>query len=179
MMNGESGKYEKLTDFLKKAEPVLTGSEIIQEKVMERIKDKKNSSGYTFLDSLFGWVYIGWVRNGLVAASILIVALFATQQSILMKRVSSLERQVISTSPSFTKGVPEDFGSTFMLDIQSGKISLTGGELTEKQLRQLEKSISDLQNSYRNLLKLIEDNPQLKQYIENKISENERKKINL
>jgi hypothetical protein len=179
-MKSESSKYDKITDILKKSEPVLTGGEIIEEKVMERIMDKKKTDGsYNFLDSLFGWVYIGWMRKGLVAASILIVALFAFQQSILIKRVSSLERQTIPISPSFIKGVPDDFESAFMFDMQSGKISLKGEKLSEKQLKQLVKSINDLQTSYSNLIKLFEDNPELRQYLENKLSEKDRKKINL
>ena len=66
-----------------------------------------------------------------------------------------------------------------MLDTRSGKFSLKGGTLSDRQLKLLEKSINDLQTSYSNLIKLIEDNPELKQYLENKLSEKDKKKINL
>lgn len=179
-MKSESSKYERITDILKKSEPVLTGSEAIEDNVMTTIRDKrKTTESYGFLDTLFGWVYIGWVRSGLVAASILIISVFVVQQSILLKRINNLERQAITTSPSFVRGIPDDFESALLIYKQSGKISLKKGKLSDKQLKQLEKSINDLQTSYSNLVKLIEDNPELKQYVENKLSENEKKKINL
>ena len=179
-MKSESSKYERITDILKKSRPVLTGSEAIEENVMERIRDKRKvNENYNILDHLFGWVYIGWVRNGLVAASVLIIAFFAVQQSIILNRINNLERQEVSTGPSFVKGVPDDFEFVFMINTQSGKISLKGGKLSDRQLKQLEKSINDLQTSYSNLIKLIEDNPELKQYLENTLSEKNKKKINL
>jgi 5-bromo-4-chloroindolyl phosphate hydrolysis protein len=179
-MKSESSKYERITEILKKSGPVLTESEAIEKNVMARIeKMEKKVENYNILDHLFGWVYIGWVRKGLIVVSFVIIAFFAVQQSIILKRINNLERQTISISPSFVRGVPDDFESTLMIYKQSGKISLKGGMLSDKQLKQLEKSIEDLQASYRNLIKLIEDNPELKQYIENKLSENEKKKINL
>jgi hypothetical protein len=179
-MKNESTKYERITDILKKSEPVLTGSETIEENVMATIRKKSSTTeSFAFLDSLFGWVYIGWVRSGLVAASILIISVFVVQQSMLLKRINSLERQATITSPSFVRGVPDDFESAFMIYKQSGRISLKECKLSDKQLKQLEKSINDLQTSYRNLIKLVEDNPELKQYVENILSENEKKKINL
>jgi hypothetical protein len=179
-MKNESGKYERIINILKTSGPVMTGSEAIEQNVMERIRDKrKDSENLNILDRLFGWVYIGWVRNGLVTASVLIIAFFAVQQSTILKRINNLERQEVSTGSSFVKGVPDDFESAFMLDTRSGKISLKAGKFSDRQLKQLEKSINDLQTSYSNLIKLIEDNPELRQYLENKLSEKDKKKINL
>lgn len=179
-MNSESNKYERITDILKKSRPILTGSEAIEENVMERIRvRRKATESYNFLDHLFGWVYIGWVRSGLVAASVIIIAFFVVQQSIILKRINNLERQEIPINPSFVKGVHDVFEPAFMLDTRSGKFSLKGGTLSDRQLKLLEKSINDLQTSYSNLIKLIEDNPELKQYLENKLSEKDKKKINL
>jgi hypothetical protein len=179
-MKNESDKYKRITDILKKSRPVMTGSEAIEENVMERIRvNRKDNEKYNILDRLFGWVYIGWVRNGLVAASVMIIAFFTVQQSIILKRINILDRQEVSTGPTFIKGVPDDFESAFMLDTRSGRISLKGGKLSDRQLKQLEKSINDLQTSYSILIKLIEDNPELKHYLESKLSEKDKKKINL
>jgi hypothetical protein len=46
-------------------------------------------------------------------------------------------------------------------------------------VKQLQEAIYDLQSRYSNLIKLIEDNPELKQYVENKLSESDKKKFNL
>jgi hypothetical protein len=180
-MKNESTKYERITDILKKSEPILTGSEAIEENVMERIRDKrKTPENYNFLDHLFGWVYVGWVRNGLVAASVLIITVFVVQQSIILKRINNLEQQTISTSPSFVKSVPDDFESVFMIYKRTpSRIHLKNGKLSDKEMRQIEETINDLQSRYSSLMKIIEDNPELKQYIENKLSENDKKKINL
>jgi len=109
----------------------------------------------------------------------MIIAFFTVQQSIILKRINILDRQEVSTGPTFIKGVPDDFESAFMLDTRSGRISLKGGKLSDRQLKQLEKSINDLQTSYSILIKLIEDNPELKHYLESKLSEKDKKKINL
>jgi len=180
-MKNDSTKYDRIRDILKKSEPILTGSEAIEENVMEKIRDKKKArENYNFLDYLFGWVYVGWVRNGLVAASVLIMAVFVVQQSIILKRINNLEQQTISTSTSFVKGVPDDFESAFMIYKRSpSNIHLKNGKLSDKQLRQLEESINDLQTRYSDLIKLIEDNPELKQYIDQKLSEKDKKKFNL
>lgn len=180
-MKNELSKYDQITDILKRAKPVLTGSEAIEENVMERIKAKrKNAENYNFLDILFGWVYIGWVRNGLIAASVLLVAFFAVQQSIILKRINNLELKTMSTSTPFVSGTSEDFKATMMLYKRSpGKINLKSDKLSEKQIQQLMRSIDDLQSRYRDLIKIIDDNPELKQYIEKKLSENNKKKFNL
>ena len=180
-MKSESTKYERITDILRKSEPILTGSEAFEENVMERIRNKRKvTENYNLLDCLFSWVYVGWARNGLIAASVLIIAVFVIQQSIILKRISKLEQQTISTGPSFVKSVPDDFESVFMIYSRTpSKIHLKNGRLSDKEVRQIEETINDLQSRYSNLMKLIEDNPELKQYIENKISENNKKKINL
>ena len=180
-MKSESTKYERITDILKKSEPILAGSEAIEENVMERIRNKRKvTENNNFLDCLFSWVYVGWVRNGLIAASVLIIAVFVVQQSIILKRISHLEQQTMSTSSSFVKGVPDDFESAFMIYKRSpSQIHIKDGKLSDKQLRQLEESINELQTRYSDLIKLIEDNPELKQYINKKLSEKDKKKFNL
>jgi hypothetical protein len=180
-MKSELSKYDRITDILKRSEPVLTGSEAIEENVMGKIKAKgKNAENYNFLDILFGWVYIGWVRNGLIAASVLIVAFFAVQQSIILKRINNLELKTMSASTPFINGASDDFKATMMLyKRSSGKISLKDGKLSEKQIQLLMESIDDLQSRYRDLIRIIDENPELKQYIEKKLSENNKKKFNL
>jgi hypothetical protein len=179
-MKSESNKYWRIVDILKRSEPLLSGNEALEEKVMERIMDKRNAiEGYSFFESLFGWVYIGWVRNGLIAASIFIIAFFAVQQSIILKRIDNLERKEIITSPSFVNGVTEDLEPACIINTRSGKISLKGNKLSDRQVKQLQEAIYDLQSRYSNLIKLIEDNPELKQYVENKLSESDKKKFNL
>ena len=77
-MNSDEAKYDRVLDLLRKSRPVLDSKEEIEEKVIRIItqkQDKKEiSSGV--LDFLFGWVYVGWVRTGLVAASVLLIIAF-------------------------------------------------------------------------------------------------------
>ena len=51
--------------------------------------------------------------------------------------------------------------------------------ITEKQMNQLLDSVNELQNKYRHLIKLIEDDPEMKKIVEKKLIENNRIKTNL
>ncbi len=179
-MNGNENKYEKVISFLKKSEPTLTHGEIIEEKVMERISlEGTGRTAFNILDYLFGWVYIGWVRRGLVFASILIIGLFAFQQALILKRINSLEKQTVADGNRVPGTFPGDIEAKFMLFQYPGSmLPLQKNKLSEKQMEKILQSINKLQEQYHDLFQLVESNPGLKQFIENKLSENDKKKLN-
>jgi parvulin-like peptidyl-prolyl isomerase len=51
--------------------------------------------------------------------------------------------------------------------------------ISEKELNQLLESINEFQDKYKDLLNLIEEDPDLKRYIEKKLEENKRKNVKL
>jgi hypothetical protein len=178
----EEKKYERLVNILRKSKPVLKRTDDIEENVIDRITHlrQKDEMSFNIFDYLFGWVYIGWVRNSLVAASVLIVVLFACQQTVILKRLNVLSNQVVINGNQNADRVSGDLEQMLLLYKISGrKIKSVRSEITGKQIDELLKSVNDLQVKYKDLIKLIEDDPELKKEIEKKIMEKDIKKFNL
>ena len=155
---------------------------ILKERVMERIRQtrQKGKGSFTLFDYLFGWVYIGWVRKSLIAVSVIIVVLFAYQQTVILKRISILSSQVVVTGDRGSDGISNDLEQKLLFYKISGrKIKSARPEITGKQIDELLESVNELQTKYKDLIKLIEDDPELKKEIEKKLMERNGKKFNL
>ena len=180
-MNEHEKKYNRILDLLKRSKPVLSLPGEIESTVMRRIiqKQEKRGSSVILLDHLFGWVYIGWVRSGLVAASVLLVAVFIYQQAVILKRINNLNDQAIYIENQMdtpSQGVPYE-SSFFRFAGES--LPHTGISVSEKQIRKLIRSYNELEGKYKDLIRLIEEDPELKKYIEERLTENSRKKLNM
>jgi len=181
-MVNEEKKYQKVLNILRKSKPVLKDSSDIEANVMRMLQPaaEKSRSLLNFLDYLFGWVYIGWVRKGFIAASILIIGVFTYQQSLIIRRIDSLEKQTVITGNQMVRGTSDDLEEKMFLYKLSG-IKLRDGQITisEKQMEQLIDKVYELQTKYKYLIKMIENNPELKQFMEMKLSEKNKEKLNL
>jgi hypothetical protein len=180
-MISEEEKYNRILNILRKSEPNLTDANEIEEAVMKEIqkrRDRKAESNNVF-DYLFGWVYISWIRKGLIAASFMIIGLFAFQQTLILKRIKLLERQAIISEDRFTSNAPADLDEKLLLYKLSGRKSIEKITISERQLNRLMKSYDDLETRYSDLLKLIEEDPVMKQYFEKKLSEKNKRKFNM
>jgi hypothetical protein len=178
----EDKKFERLLSILKNSKPVLGSTDDIEEKVISRLQhsSKKDNKPSNILDYIFGWVYIGWVRTSFVAASILIVVLFAYQQTVILTRVNTLSQQAIVTESQMVSGGSNDLEVKLLMYKLSGrKLSTDRNSLTEKQMDELLESINELKVKYKDLIKLIEEDPDLKKEIEKKMAEKNMKKFNL
>jgi DNA-binding ferritin-like protein len=181
-MGMEKNKYERILHLLKKSRPVLNESDDIEERVINEIRKstEKRHEDFNLLNYLFGWVYIGWVRSTLVTVSVFLVGLFIYQQSLILKRIENLENQTrapgsqfVTFSPSGTVGkMTLDRLTTFRL--KARRIHLSG-----KQLEELIESYNELDNKYKDLVRLIENDPELKKMLDEKLSEKNKKKFNL
>ena len=174
--------YERLINILRRSKPVLESTDDIEEKVIDRIRrTHQNGKGlFTLFDYLFGWVYIGWVRKSLIAVSVLIIVLFAWQQTVILKRISILSSQVVVTGERGSERVLNDLEQKLLLYKISGrKINSARPEITGKQIEELLESVNELQTKYKDLIKLIEDDPDLKKEIEKKLMEKNGEKFNL
>jgi len=180
-MNRDETKYDRILDLLRKSKPVLDSKEEIEEKVIRIITQKQDrkelSSG--FLDFLFGWVYVGWVRMGLVAASILLIVAFAYQQVVILKRVNNLNRQAIFIESQMITSNPDYSYTNLLFKLAGQKLPSGSTTVPEREMKKILKSYNELQEKYKNFIKLIEENPELKVYIEEKLMESNKKKINL
>jgi hypothetical protein len=178
----ENEKFYRILKILRKSKPVLNSTEDIENEVIKRIVKIQQPQFILsdVIDFLFGWIYIGWVRRSLIASSVVLVLVFVFQQSVILKRINFLSRQMVIVEGETTPTPAYEIERRIMMYRLSGRIfpskSLT---ISEKQVEQMLESVNELQSKYKDLLNLIEEDPELKKYIEKKLLENDRKKIKL
>jgi len=180
-MMHEEEKYKKVINILKKSNPVLKDTGIIEENVMARIKQAGDKhEAFNFFEYLFSWVYIGWVRSGLVAASILLIMVFGYQQALIMKRINALDDRALFSKSQMVSGVSDEIGDKLLLyRLTDGKPYDRSIKISNRQMRRLLESVNELQLKYNDLIELIKENPDLKKYIDEKMTENNRGKLKL
>jgi hypothetical protein len=181
MENGDM-KFEKILKILRISKPSLTGLEEIEHEVINRIEKRQYRKTHEnlFFSYLFGWIYIRWIRRGLITASVCIIALFAYQQTVILKRINNLDRQTILLESQIFSGSSSDLeGKLLFYKFTSRKIQTRNISLSQKQIEQLIDSYGELNSKYRDLVKLIEQNPELKKYLEEKLNVQTRRKLNL
>ncbi|HUX56797.1 MAG TPA: hypothetical protein VMV77_07480 [Bacteroidales bacterium] len=175
-------KYDKVLEILRKSKPCLYSEEEFEKEVIKRIS-RDQRSGINFpdlIDLLFGWVYIGWVRRSLIAASIVLIMVFVYQQGVLLKQMNYLSRQIIVTEGEVSFNPAVELEKKIMMYKFSGRrFSSQNITFSEKELKQLLESFNELQFKYEDLINMIEEDPDLKKYIEKKLIENSSTKINL
>ncbi len=178
----ESEKYNKVLNILKKSKPILDTTEDIEKEVFKRINRVPGSrfNLSEVIDFLFGWVYIGWVRRSFIAASVVLVLVFIYQQSVILKQINYLNRQIVITGGETTSSSVGDIEKGIMMYKLSGRrFPAKSITISDKQMRQLLESVNELQTENRDLLNMIEGDPELKTIIEKKLIENSRTKIKL
>lgn len=179
-MNQENEKYNKVINILKNSKPRLESTEDIQNEVIKRITSIHPfvSALTGFLDFLFSWVYIGWVRRSLIAASVALVAIFVYQQGVILKRIDFLSRQTIVIGKENISDQTDQVEKILMnYKNEVRKLPLRTVTISEKQMNELIESVNELQLKYKDLEKLIEDDPEIKKLIEKKLNEINRTKI--
>lgn len=181
-MDEGKNRYEKAVKIIRKSKPVLSNPGVIEDAVMSSIRDKEKDRGMLtgLVESIYGWIYIGWVRRSLVGAALIIFTVFVYQQADILRSVRSLEKEIVtirSEQPSVNVRDLERRLTVFKI---SSKIS-TGRkiEVYESQLQEIIDSYKNLEQKYENLNRIIEEDSLLKNYFENKLKEeeNNRSKI--
>jgi hypothetical protein len=181
-MKNQSEKYETIISLLRKSKPVLDSTDEIERVVLKRIKIVHRSGLYLseLVDLLFGWVYIGWVRRSLIAASAALVLVFVYQQGVILKRIDVLSKQTVIIDKEKTTTPDTEIEKLLMTYKNAGrKFPFNTVTLSERQMDELLESIKELQIKYKDLEDLIEGDPELKKLIEQKLIESNRNKINL
>lgn len=178
----EENKYNSVLNILRKSKPVLTGTNKIEERVLNEIQlpRKKDVEGFNLFDYLFGWVYIGWIRKALITVSFSLIALFIYQQVLILKRIDMLENQTVAAGSQFVRmnqAEPNNIITTDnlrRLRLKTGRIVLD-----KRQINELMNSYNEMEHKYKDLIRVIEDDPELKKLLEEKLSEKNKKKFNL
>jgi hypothetical protein len=181
-MDQENEKYRKIVDVLRNSRPTLQSTGDIEREVMKRIQ-KRNpfiESVSDAIEFLFGWVYIGWVRRSLIALSLALVLIFVYQQGTILKRIDILSRQIVIKNNTNNSISAEEIEKLLTIYKSSGKkFASKSIDISDKQINELIKSLDELRIKYRDLEDLIENDPELKKMIEQKLIDNNRSKFNL
>lgn len=175
-------KYEKVLEILKGTKPMLKSTDEIEEMVLLRISGgrKAVTDHPDLFDFLFGWTYIKWVRRSLVAASVFLVAVFVFQQSIIMRQINGLSRQIEAYESDASGVAVQNLNRKMLLIRYPGKrFPFSKMNSSDKQVEELFQTIDELKKEYKELQNLIEEDPELKKMIEKKLSEIGGKKVNL
>jgi hypothetical protein len=175
-------KPDRIINLLRNSKPILDSTFDIERAVIQNISGR-NQAGTAYsniIDFLFGWVYIGWVRKSLITASIILVAFFVWQQGTIIKQINYLSSQPVmieSESRSFQTGFSDN--KVMMLRIFGKKLPSQSITISKEQMDTLLESVNDLQTKYRDLINIIEEDPELKKYLESKLTEINRTKVKL
>lgn len=178
----ENEKYNKVLQVLRDSKPFLGSTKDIENKVIEKIsKTKLHVLNLSYvIDFLFGWIYIGWVRRSLITASVGLVLVFVYQQNVILKRINYLGRQTLVNEREKGYISADEFERKLKIYKLSGRRLYSRNiPISEKQIKQLLESVNELQTEYKELLKLIEEDPELKTLLEKRLIENNRNKIKL
>jgi hypothetical protein len=178
-MRAGNDRYKKIMEILRKSSPDLAEPEEIENEVIKRIQheNRRTRRVSDFIESLFGWVYIGWVRRSLVAAAVVLVGIFIYQQAFILKQVNTISKQVVNIGNESVSVSSSELDKKLTLYKISTRLS-PGREIkiSENQLEELLYSYKNLQIRYKDIMRIIEEDPELKQYIENKLDEEKRNK---
>lgn len=178
MDNGES-KYEKVTGFLKKSKPEMGDAGLFSERVMRRLQERKSDAGLAEIiyEFLFGWVYVGWVRKSMIMVSMVLVVFFGYQQAVIMNRINHLSEQEQVNGNTTMTGLSVDISNKILLYKFLGS-GIPGGNanVSEKDIKKFIRSLNNMKERYKDVFKLIENDPDLKKYVEDKLKENESEK---
>jgi len=174
-MNNENEKYRKIVEMLGKSRPLLDQPGKIENEIISRIEKKTSGKWIDLTDALFSWVYIPWIRRILAAASFATILVFFFQQSILIKQINNINKQVIVLQNDFKTGNYNDVSSGHMklYEMSGGIHSGRKISINEKDLERLVNSYYDLDGRYKDLLRIIDENPELRKYVEKKLNEKE------
>jgi hypothetical protein len=180
-MSAEKEKYDELIKLLRKSSPEFPDKEGMADKVMgiiESSRQKVNQSE-TIFDYLFWWVHIGWVRRSLVIASILLIMVFGYQQTVILKRLSDLNRQPVITSNQMVVFSTLKFSNDFSFMVNYEDINSENLKITDRRVRKLLKSYEEITEKYKELRNILEEDPELMKYLEENLNSVNKNKIKL
>jgi|WetSurMetagenome_2_1015567.scaffolds.fasta_scaffold47731_2 hypothetical protein len=180
-MNPEEKKYEEILNLLKKSSPELHDKGRMTDQILDTIENRKLKINPpdSFFDYLFWWVNIGWVRRSLVIVSILIVMIFGYQQTIILKRLSDLSRQPVLTGNQMVIYSSLTPWEDYLFMINDENFNSEKLKISDRRVKRLVKSCLELTNKYKELQKIIEEEPDLKKYVEENLYHDNKNRIKI
>jgi hypothetical protein len=167
-------------NILRNSKPVLTEAESLTEKVISKLKEGK--SKFTLpemiFEYLFGWVYIVWVRRTMVTAALVIAVFFIYQQSLILRKINDLSGQRIHNGSLIMTNMNADLADKLLIyKITGRKLNDEKISVSQKEIDEMINSLNKLKTKYKDVINLIENDPQLKSYVESRMNEKQNNRI--
>lgn len=181
-MESESEKTAKLLKTLKSSRPVFINKDAITDEVIRLIEKERTriTVPEMIYDFLFGWVYVGWMRRIMIAVSVGLIMVIGYQQVIILKRIDTLSGKTFIEKGAVKTRLPGQLFVTLNRYKLLGKKPSAGEiNVSEQEIEKFINSLNDLQLRYRDLFELIENDPDLKRYVEERINKSEITKPNI
>ncbi len=181
-MNRTNQKYEKVRDLLRNSEPHLDTYTQMEEQIMASVTSrlKRRYSLPDITGFLFGWIYIGWVRRSLALVSALLVLFFIYQQAVILKELKHISGRSIIIDGGTKSVSTGDIEKRLLMYRLSGKKPGDGDlNISREQMDELIESVNELQDKYKDLINIINSDPELRKYVEKKLNMKDKSKINL
>lgn len=180
-MENSSEKYRKVVGFLKEAKPQLKHSEISEERIMTAIREQVAARGIVtnVTNILFGWTAITWARRTFVFAAATLLLLIVFQQGRIIRQMSYINTRFIPQG-ELLQAKGQISGTTLLfLKMSAGRINTGSDLVTKDDLAELISSFDKMSREYNELLRLIRDDPELRQLIEEKLKDVSNSKVKL
>lgn len=177
-MKTDKEKYERIIDALRKSAPGLNQYNGIEETVIRRISQKTEKDTTGIIDFLFGWIYIGWVRKSLIAASFTLLGFFLWQQHNIMHQINVLGNRISENDRLVIYNPSASLEKRQMLLKYSREIA-GGYYVSEEDLTNILDSLNHLNMRYKDLLEMIDNDTLLKKKVEEKLEKELGSKIKL
>jgi hypothetical protein len=177
-MEDDSTKYERILHILRNSKPVLEDPEVVSERIIRKLREEKSrvSLAELLIEFLFGWVYVGWVRRSMIAVAMTIVMFFGFQQVIILKRIKDLSSQRIVAGTSFMTVLEDELpGKMLIYKISGRKFSDEKLQVSKEEIDEMIRSLNKLQVRYKDIIQLIQHDPELKKYVESRMNEIQKK----
>lgn len=170
-------KYNKVLNMLRNSKPVLEKKDSLTERVIGKLEEGRSKFMLqeVIFEFLFGWVDMVWMRRTMVTLALVIAIFFIYQQSLLLKKINDLSVQRIHNSSLLMTNMNDDFSDKLLI------YKITGRKLTDEQISVSQKEIDEMINSlnklkikYKDVINLIQNDPQLKNYVESRMNEKQK-----
>lgn len=175
-------QYKRLITRLRYAKPELKRADELSDEIIRKIRGLRHK-GLTIqgiADSIFGWIYIPWVRRSLIGAAFILVMVFVYQQVFIIRQVRDLSSKITNISNGTpTPSIPELDRKLTIYKISAGLSSSSETKINDNKIKELIESYESLQSKYKDLIRIIDKNPHLKKYVEKELENQRNLKTNL
>ena len=169
-------KYSQIIKALRSNRPGLSDKEKLTDDIMKRIQSSEDKTTFhqKLGNYLFGWAYHSWIRGVMTAAAVLFIGIFITQQIIITKRISNLEKQLIRTVNTLNNHEP-DLGimhKVLLNMVARDRIKEDSITISTSDLEELLNSYLELQDNYEILKQTYGLEPYIQDMIRRSLEDN-------